>query len=82
MAAVKLTNTQQKFFDLMADGQRHSLDEFVALLNDELSGPKCVQVHMVRLRKAIADTIEDVVCERIYRRTTYRRVRKLYKDGE
>lgn len=82
MAAIRLTKTQQAFFDLMADGQRHSMDEFIALLPDELSAERGVYNHINNLRVALKDTIEDIVCERAFRRTTYRRVRKLQQNGE
>lgn len=80
MAVVKLTKTQQAFFDLMADGQRHYVDEFINLLPDELSGEKGVQNHIYLLRKSLENTIHDVVCEIIQRRTSYRRVRHLYDE--
>lgn len=83
MAAIKLTKTQQAFFDLMADGQRHSVQEFINLLPDELSGKKGVVNHIFGLRKAIDGHIaEEVICETIFRKTTYRRVRKLHSQGE
>lgn len=81
MAAVKLTPTQQAFYDLMRDGQRHGMPEFINLLPDELSGAPGVHVHITNLRKALEGTIYDVICEQAFRRTTYRLVRKLYDES-
>lgn len=77
MATVKLTPTQQKFFDLMADGQRHYVDEFIALLPDPLGNLDNVQVHIDNLRKIIRTIGEDVVAERVYWNKTFRRVRMI-----
>lgn len=83
MAALKLTATQQRFFDLMADGNRHTMQEFINLLPDELGDSNCVRGHIFKLRKAIEGVLpEEIICEIIYRKTTYRRVRKLYSQGE
>lgn len=76
MAAVKLTPTQQRFFDLMADGQRHYVSEFIALLPDpEMSNDHNVKLHIQNLRDALRSIGEDIVAERINRNKMYRRVR-------
>lgn len=77
MAAVKLTKTQQAFFDLMADGQRHYVEEFINLLPDELGNANNVKLHIQNLRVAIRPFGQDVVSERVQWRKTYRRVRMI-----
>lgn len=77
MAAVKLTATQQRFFDLMADGQRHYVEEFINLLPDTLGNLDNVEIHINNIRKVIRPLGEDIVSERIYRNKTYRRMRMI-----
>lgn len=82
MATLELTPTQRKFFDLMKDGQRHYVDEFINLLPDpDTSNISNVEIHIDNLRKKLRDIGEYVVSERVNRNRTFRRVR-LIGQGE
>lgn len=76
-----LTVTQQKFFALLSDGQRHYDAEFIELLPDPLGTSTNVLMHIHNIRKVIRPLGEDIVRERICRKGTYRRVR-LIGPGE
>jgi hypothetical protein len=82
MATLKLTPTQQKFFDLLADGCRHEVKEFIALLPDPLGDQTNVHKHIQSLRTILRPLCEDVVGERVNRVKTYRRVRTIMQGGE
>lgn len=83
MATLKLTPTQKKFYDLMADGERHRIPEFRMVMNDDLATEAAIAVRISSLRAILKGIGEDVVCERAEnRQKTYRRVRTLYTQGE
>ncbi len=82
MATLKLTPTQQKFYDLMADGNRHKVSEFLAVMEDPVATHQDVMGHISKLRKVLRPLCEDVACERVQNTKTYRRVRTLYAQGE
>lgn len=82
MATLKLTPTQQKFYDLLFDGYRHKVSEFVELIPNALGDVNNVSYHMSKLRDFLRPLGEDVVCERIQNTRCYRRVRTIMQGGE
>lgn len=82
MTIPKLTPTQQRFYDLMADGCRHTVEEFIELLPDPMGDDVNVLKHVQSLRTLLRPMCEDVVCERYNRVKTYRRVRTIMQGGQ
>lgn len=72
-----LTQSQQRFYDLLADGLPHSKTEFYPLLWDEENTNKdsAVQAQMSRLRRVLAPYGHAVVCRGKNGTATYRLVR-------
>lgn len=45
-----LTPTERRMYELLSDGRPHSFKELFGCLDDELSGPCNLRVHVSRLR--------------------------------
>lgn len=74
---MNLTPTQQRFYDLLADGFQHSLDELILLLDDEFNeDPRlCTLVHICNMRKRLAAHGLDVIVRGANGQSTARMVR-------
>jgi hypothetical protein len=58
---MNLTPTQKRIIDVLQDGHLHTKEELWACLNDELSGPSALRMHLSLLRKVIRPGGRDVI---------------------
>jgi hypothetical protein len=61
--------------DVLADGERHTKDQLVECLVDEMGNPRNVSFHVQRIRLTIRPAGQDVLCEFYQGRYYYRLVR-------
>lgn len=59
--SLKLTPTEQRIYDYLADGEGHTKDELVALLDDDMAGDSAVRFHTYRLRLKLKTIGEDLI---------------------
>lgn len=60
---MRLTPTEQRILDLLADAQSHTYDEILHLLDDgEYNGRTSVKTHISTLRSKIVGNALTVVC--------------------
>ena len=59
----RFTPTEQRFLDLLSDGQPHGREELRGLLNDSLCDLSRIQIHVSRLRAKLRPLGQDIVCE-------------------
>ena len=78
---MKLTPTQQRIADVLADGAAHTMQELVACLWDDMSeNPRTtIKMHISNIRSKIAAQGLDVVGRGINGQSTYRLVRHISK---
>ncbi len=74
---VKLTPTERRLYDLLADGLPHTYEEVRGCVADELTERKNVNLHLFKLRQKIGDRGLDVVARGQNGTTTWRMVRYL-----
>lgn len=73
----KLTPTQRRLFDVLADGQPHTLQELHQCL-DHLTGVRTVSVHLTAMRKVLRPAGLDVFSRTVRgHEATYHLVRLL-----
>lgn len=71
---IKLTPTERRLFDAMADGQVHSIKELLPVI-DEQATYENLQCHMCNLRKKLVEIEQDIVFQSLNRyQSGYRRV--------
>ncbi len=84
MEQPKYTPTQQRMLAVLADGMRHTKEELISCLWDEMGTIGTVNVHLTYLRKILRPMGQDIICENDGRRRNgYRHVRLLkspYKE--
>lgn len=59
-----LTPTERRIFNLLSDGQPHSLHEMRGCLNDPFMENSTIRVHIVNVRKKIREEGHAIVYER------------------
>jgi DNA-binding response OmpR family regulator len=78
MAELKLTPTERRLYEHLADGEPHHRTELMKLLNDELTTETTLFVHLYKLRLKLKTIGEDVISQIGKRRQVYvRRVKHL-----
>ena len=77
MESVKYSKTQLAILDVLKDGLPHLRDELIKCLGDPLVERVYLNQHLARLRKLLRPSGEDIVCELLNRRISYRHVRLL-----
>jgi hypothetical protein len=79
--ALKLTPTEQKLYDLLADGEPHKRKELLALVDDQ-ADPSALHKHMYRLRLKLKVEGEEIVAQSFGKYTAYRRVRHILSNTD
>ena len=79
---LKLAPTEERFLDMLNDGQRHTKQELHGLLWDEQSNMRTVSCWIVRLRRKLRPLGRDIVCELHYGKIHYRQVRLLASPND
>lgn len=74
--------TQQRMYDVLADGFPHSADELWECLNDELAPRKNISPHVTGLRHALRPMGFGVHCDESSSPPTYALVRFLRRSAE
>lgn len=77
MPVADLTPTQARIMAVLADGYAHIKEELQRHLDDELSCPQNIIMHIANVRKKIRPLGEDIVTELLAGKTYYRWVRLL-----
>lgn len=67
----RFTPTEQRIFNVLADGKRHSMAKLYDCLSDDLAEMAAVRVHVCNLRKKLGLSGKGVACELIARKTYY-----------
>lgn len=73
----KLTETEQKIYDLLSDGRDHNRYDVKDSFGDEFTTQKCLRVHLSNMRKKLNPAGIDIVCSWNGRAISYRMVRML-----
>jgi DNA-binding CsgD family transcriptional regulator len=82
MADLKLTPTERRIYEHLADGLGHPKKELMKLLNDDMTGENTLGVHLYRLRLKLKAVGEDVICQAVgQRKIMVRRVIQLATTG-
>lgn len=82
MAELKLTPTERRIYEHLADGKGHHKKELQALLNDDMACTSTLSVHLYRLRLKLKAVGEDVICQAVgQRKIMIRRVVQLPTTG-
>lgn len=66
-----LTKTEQRIYDLLADGLPHAREELCRCMDDELSKPQAIFTHLNRMRTKLRARGEDIACEYKYETRSY-----------
>lgn len=76
---LKLTPTEQRLFNIMADGQPHRVNELIldGLQGDEVTSKASLHFHLHSLRSKLREVGEDVLYQNFGNYSAYRRVRLL-----
>jgi DNA-binding winged helix-turn-helix (wHTH) protein len=69
------TPTQYRLLQVFSDGYLHSKEELHGCLNEELSEPNNLRVHLTKLREKLRPIGEDIICIKTDGITRYRHVR-------
>lgn len=74
-----LTPTEQRLFDILADGGLHRVNELIleGLQGDEVTTKYNLQSHLSKLREKLRAVGEDVLYQNMGNYSAYRRVRLL-----
>lgn len=82
MSELKLTPTEQRLYDALADGEGHHKTELMKLLDDDMTTENTLRVHLYKLRLKLKTVGEDVVAQQVgNRRLMIRRVRMLHSGS-
>lgn len=71
----ELTPTQRKLLRVLHDRRAHSAHELFRCLPDDLGAVSNVQPHLSRLRRVLRDRGQEIRCEQVNGRVTYRLIR-------
>lgn len=71
---VRLTPSEQRIYDALADGGSHPKEELQKLLCDDLS-ENGVYIQVSNIRSKVRPIGQDIISERWYNGVRYRRVR-------
>ena len=69
-----LTPNDERILGILNDGQRHSAEELLECLSDDLASRGAVKVAVCRLRAKLRRRGRDILCEFYNRRCFYRQV--------
>ena len=72
-----LTPTQRAIWTALADGNRHARGELLAMLNDDATGVKRLDVHMTYLRHKVRPRGFDIMTMRAFGETCYQLARRV-----
>lgn len=75
-----LTPTQQKIYNIVSDGKRHSIKEISPCFQTPNIKPSSVYLHLFNLNRAINPRGEHLMRERIQNRLYLRLVRLISTD--
>lgn len=75
-----LTPNDERILRVLNDGQRHSAEELLACLEDDLASRGAVRTAVSRLRQKLRRRGRDVLCEFANRRCFYRQVILISND--
>lgn len=73
---LRLTPSQRRFFDLLADGNAHRKEELVPLLWDDQSDPHTVMMHVSNLRAKLR-TVGHEIMARSFQGVTFYQIFQL-----
>lgn len=76
----KLTPTEKRIMEALADGYPHRRRDLLPLI-DEMAVPQNLKDHLSNIRKKLRPMGEDVICEYYNRGLSYRWIR-LIGNGE
>ena len=71
------TPTEKRILALLSDGNRHTREEVLACLDDDLAEMKAIKPHVSRIRKKLNLIGEEIVCVARDRSYFYQHVRLL-----
>lgn len=77
---ISWTPTQQRLLEMLGDGMSHQQTELMRCLEDALSTPATLRVHICHMRRKLRPVGQNITSERLDERTYYRLVRCLYKQ--
>ena len=79
---LKLTPTEHRIYEALADGEPHKTAELLPLV-DELADPSALYKHMYRLRLKLKQEGEDVIAQKLANQAFgYRRIRHLCSESQ
>ena len=79
--SIRFTPTEQRMYDLLADGLPHTRRELKACIDDELAELSAIKKHLTNLRKKLADRSEEIVCVFHQRTICYRHFYLASRNG-
>lgn len=75
MAEPEFTPTQRRILTVLSDGACHPHEELATCLNDDLAGPKALDMMISLIRKKLRPLGQNIICETFDDRKTFRHVR-------
>jgi DNA-binding response OmpR family regulator len=73
----QFTETEQKILEVFSDGLKHSKEELLLVLPDDLASVNVIKTHICNIRKKLKPRREDILNTRYYTRVYYQHVRLL-----
>ena len=74
---LKLSPTEQRIYDLLADGEPHRKEEVLSVFDDELATNNQLYVTVYKLKLKLRTVGEDLIAQSFGKWVGYRRVRPI-----